>query len=67
MTQDHGRGRARALALLDDSREIAPRLDRFVEALARRVIEHPLQIRSTEAPLPSAPLLLVGLERDVNR
>jgi hypothetical protein len=37
------------------------------EALARRVIEHPLQIRSTEAPLPSAPLLLVGLERDVNR
>jgi 16S rRNA (guanine527-N7)-methyltransferase len=33
MTQDNDRGRARALALLDDSREIAPRLDRFVEAL----------------------------------
>jgi len=37
------------------------------EALARRVVEHPLQLRSPEAPPPSAPLLLVGLERDVNR
>jgi len=36
-------------------------------ALARRVVEHPLQLRSPEAPLPAAPLLLVGLERDVNR
>jgi len=37
------------------------------EALARRVVEHPLQVRSTGMPLPAAPLLLVGLERDVNR
>jgi len=37
------------------------------EALARRVVDHPLQLRSPEAPPPSAPLLLVGLERDVNR
>ena len=36
-------------------------------ALARRVVEHPLQLRSPEAPPPAAPLLLVGLERDVNR
>jgi aminopeptidase N len=36
-------------------------------ALARRVVEHPLQLRSPEAPLPAAPLLLVGLEREVNR
>jgi hypothetical protein len=36
-------------------------------ALARRVVEHPLHLRSPEAPLPAAPLLLVGLERDVNR
>jgi hypothetical protein len=36
-------------------------------ALARRVVEHPLQLRSPGAPLPAAPLLLVGLERDVNR
>jgi hypothetical protein len=36
-------------------------------ALARRVVEHPLQLRSPEAPLPAAPLLLVGLERNVNR
>jgi aminopeptidase N len=36
-------------------------------ALARRVVEHPLQLRSPGAPLPEAPLLLVGLERDVNR
>lgn len=36
-------------------------------SLARRVVEHPLQLRSSEAPLPAAPLLLVGLERDVNR
>ena len=37
------------------------------ESLARRVVEHPLQLRSPEAPPPAAPLLLVGLERDVNR
>jgi len=37
------------------------------EALVRRIVEHPLQLRSPEAPPPSAPLLLVGLERDVNR
>ena len=36
-------------------------------SMARRVVEHPLQLRSSEAPLPAAPLLLVGLERDVNR
>jgi hypothetical protein len=36
-------------------------------ALARRVVENPLQLRSPEAPPPAAPLLLVGLERDVNR
>ncbi len=37
------------------------------KALAQRVVEHPLQLRSTEAPLTAAPLLLVGLEREVNR
>ena len=36
-------------------------------ALARRVVEHPLQLQSPETPPPAAPLLLVGLERDVNR
>jgi len=35
--------------------------------LARRVVEHPLQLQSFEAPPPAAPLLLVGLGRDVNR
>jgi hypothetical protein len=37
------------------------------KALARRFVEHPLQLRSAEAPLAAAPLLLIGLERDVNR
>ena len=37
------------------------------EALARRIVEHPLQQRSNEAPLPAAPLLLIGLQHDVNR
>ena len=37
------------------------------ETLARRVVEHPLQLQSPEAPPPAAPLLLLGLERDVNR
>jgi|APFre7841882724_1041349.scaffolds.fasta_scaffold01299_5 aminopeptidase N len=37
------------------------------EVLAQRFVEHPLQLRSIEAPLAAAPLLLVGLERDVNR
>jgi hypothetical protein len=37
------------------------------KALARRVVEHPLQLRSTAAPLTAAPLLLVGLESEVNR
>jgi hypothetical protein len=36
-------------------------------ALARQFVEHPLQLRSAEAPMSAAPLLLIGLERDVER
>jgi hypothetical protein len=37
------------------------------ESLARRLAEHPLELRSTTSPLPSQPLLLVGLSNEVDR
>jgi hypothetical protein len=37
------------------------------ESLARRLTEHPLQLRSATAPPPSQPLLLVGLASEVDR
>jgi hypothetical protein len=37
------------------------------ESLARRLAEHPLELRSNTAPPPSQPLLLVGLESEVDR
>ena len=37
------------------------------ESLARRLTEHPLQLRSAAAPPPSQPVLLIGLADEVDR
>jgi len=36
------------------------------EALARRLVEHPLQLQPSSAAAPPQPLLLIGLARDVD-